>query len=386
MLALSPVAETAVLIDPWGHRSEQRIEHRTDPLTGAVASINTALGEKAKAFLGAADLSLLAELEETSKRGCPFCDATNQGTRYPPEQALPGDPGETANPGQLRRGNTVAVPNLFSKCARDSVVIIDYTQHVLSASKLGKPALADALLLAGELVRRARAQDPLLCHHVAGMNLLQPAGSSVPHPHVQVHARSVPYSGLQRLREAGALFAQRVGRSYWKVLLEEERALGERTIGTTGADIGGNGGHHGSGDNEGNASTIVHPAGPGAASEVTWLTPFAPAHQREVWGVLPEVGSLVELTEPQAAAFADGISRVVTAYEELGSNAFNFVFFSSPVAGDSATFSLQVRLCTRPAFRPLYSNYDTWFTPKFLGDDVHTEAPEQTAARLRARF
>ena len=373
MLALSPVAETAVLIDPWGKRSEQRIEHRTDPLTGTVASINTALGEKAMAFLGAADLVLLAELEESSKRGCPFCDAPNRGTRYPPEQALPGDAGEARNPGQLRRGNTIAVPNLFSKCARDSVVIIDYTQHVLSASKLGKPALADALLLAGALVRRAREQDPLLCHHVAGMNLLQPAGSSVPHPHLQVHARSVPYSGLQRLREAGALFAQRHGRSYWSVLLEEERARGERYIGTTGSDTS---------DTAGNAANT----GNGGSTEVTWLAPFAPGHQREVWGVLPGTGSLAELTEAQAAAFADGISRVVTAYEELGSNAFNFVFLSSPVAGDAATFSLQVRLCTRPAFRPLFSNYDTWFTPKFLGDDVHTEAPEQTAARLRARF
>ena len=49
-------------------------------------------------------------------------------------------------------------------------------------------------------------------------------------------------------------------------------------------------------------------------------------------------------------------------------------------------FALQVKLCARPAFRPLYTNYDTWFAPKLVGDDAYTEAPEQYAARLKARW
>ena len=32
------------------------------------------------------------------------------------------------------------------------------------------------------------------------------------------------------------------------------------------------------------------------------------------------------------------------------------------------------------------ANYDTWFTPKFVGDDVHTQAPEEYAALLRDRW
>jgi hypothetical protein len=31
-------------------------------------------------------------------------------------------------------------------------------------------------------------------------------------------------------------------------------------------------------------------------------------------------------------------------------------------------------------------NYDTWFAPMFVGDEVHTEAPERYAERLRARW
>jgi hypothetical protein len=34
----------------------------------------------------------------------------------------------------------------------------------------------------------------------------------------------------------------------------------------------------------------------------------------------------------------------------------------------------------------MYVNYESWFGPLFAGDDVHTEAPEQFAARLRTHW
>lgn len=349
MLDLSSTFETAVLLDPAGHRSEQRIEHRRDPLTGSVASINLALGEKAKAFLGTADLALLDELQEKSRSHCPFCAAAEKGTRFPPgmEPHFPAG-------AQLRRGGTVACPNLFSKCALDAVVVIDHTRHELRASRFSVGALGDAVALSADLLRRARALDPTLVHHAVGMNFLQPAGSSVPHPHFQVHARSVPYTGVARALEASAAFRARTGRSFFEVLVEEEKALGLRHVGSTGP--------------------------------VEWLAAFAPAHQREVWGVLPGVASLAALTDAQAQAFAAGLAQVAAAYEEGGTHPFNLIFYSSPSPDDAAHFALHVRLCARPAFRSLYSNYDTWFTPKFLGDDVHTEPPEAIAGRLRARW
>ena len=352
MLDFSVVTETAVLLDPAGQRQAQQIEHRTDPLTGTVASFNLALGEKAKVLLGTADLAMLGELEEKSKTGCPFCAAADKGTRYPPEHA-PHFPGG----GQLRRGGTVAMPNLFSKCAIDSVVILDTGRHVLFPSKIGREGLANAVTVSADVVRRARALGPSLLHHVVGMNFLQPGGSSVPHPHFQVHVRAIPFSGVARTLQAAEGFRQRTGRGYFDVLLEEERALGTRLIGQSG-DRG----------------------------QVQWLAPFAPAHQKEVWGVLPGCSSLAALDDAGCAAFAEGVDKVISAYEASGAHPFTFAFFSSPSPDDAAGFALHLRLCARPAFRALYSNFDTWFTPKFIGDDVHTEAPEQVAARLRARW
>ena len=343
-MELVSVTERTALVDPAGHATEQVIEHRIDPLYGTVASINGALGEKAKAFLGTADVDLLRELQEKTKVGCPFCAASEKGTRFPPAFAPEG---------QIRIGHAIAMPNLFSKCAFDSVVVVDPARHVLFPSLLSQEALGDAIRAAAELIRRARTYDPALVHHVAGMNFLNPGGSSVPHPHFQVHVRGIPYSGIARAMERSAQVLERTGVSHWTDLLAHERKLGVRHVGTTG--------------------------------NVEWIAAYAPAHQKEIWGVLPKTASLATLSDSDAAAFGAGIAKVVSSYEESGTHPFTLAFHSSPEAA-TAGWALHVKICSRPAFKPLYTNYDTWFTPKFLGDEVHTEAPEAYAARLRARW
>ena len=339
------VIERTTLVDPAGKRAEQVIEHRVDPLTGTVASVNAALGEKATSFLGAADVPLLQEMQEKTKAGCPFCNAAQKGTRYVPEIAAEG---------QIRVGAALAMPNLFSKCGFDSVVIVDPASHVLFPSKIPERALADAIRASAELVRRARAQDPARVHHLAGMNFLHPGGSSVPHPHLQVHVRTVPYSGIARSMQLARDWAARNGRSYFADLVEEEKRNGARHVGTTGA--------------------------------VEWIAAFAPAHQREIWGVLPGTGSLAELGDADAEGFAAGIARIVSFYEETGTHPFTLAFHSSPETGSAPAWALHVKVCSRPAFKQLYANYDTWFGPKFIGDEVHTTAPESYAAKLRERF
>lgn len=343
-LELTAVTERTQLVDPAGDPVEQRIEHRVDPLLGTVASINAALGEKAKLFLGSPDPALLQELEEKSRAGCPFCGAAEKGTRFPP--ALVPE-------GQLRIGDALAMPNLFSKAALDCVVIVDPSRHVLFPSRIPEQGLADAIRAAAELVRRARRHDPTLVHHLAGMNFLPPGGSSVPHPHLQVHVRSVPYSGIARALALADAHRERTGRGYFDELIETERAAGARHLGRTGP--------------------------------VEWVAAWAPAHQREVWGILPGRSSLVELEDAEAGAFAAGISRVISFYEEAGAHPFTLAFLSSPDPG-RAGWALHVKLCSRPALKATYANYDTWFGPKLAGDEAHTEAPERYAERLRARW
>ncbi len=344
-MELRTMVERATLVDPAGQRTEQVVEHRIDPLTGTVASLNAAFGEKARTFLGTADVALLQQLQERSRAGCPFCSAAERGTRFVPEISAEA---------QVRVGRSLAVPNLFAKCGFDAVVIVDPALHVLFPSQLPADALGDALRAAARMVRLARASDGARVHHLAGMNFLHPGGSSVPHPHLQVHARTAPYSGIARALEAAAEHRSRTGRSFFDDLLEHEARAGARTVGRTGA--------------------------------VQWLAAFAPAHQREIWGVLPGTASLAEARDEDLAAFGDGIARVVSAYEAWGAHPFTFAFQSAPSPGREREWALHVRICSRPAFQAMYANYETWFGPLFAGDDVHTEAPEAYAARLRARF
>lgn len=343
MIELVSTTERTQLLDPTGKPWEQVIEHRVDPLTGTVATLNAALGEKARAFLGAADVELLTALGEASRTGCPFCCAAEKGTRF-----LPG----TADGGQLRVGGAVAIPNLFAKAGFDAVVILDPALHTVFPSRLSPRALADAIRASAELVRRARRHDPSFVHHVAGMNFLGPGGSSVPHPHFQVHARSVPYSALARTLRLAAEFRARHGETYWRALLAKERG-GPRHVGRCG--------------------------------EVEWLVPWAPSHQKEICGVLPGTASLASLSDQDAGAFAEGLARIVSSYEESGTHPFTFAFHSAPEPANES-FDLHVKVCARPAFRAQAVNYDTWFTPIYMGDEVHTEAPERWAERLRARW
>jgi hypothetical protein len=118
---------------------------------------------------------------------------------------------------------------------------------------------------------------------------------------------------------------------------------------------------------------------------VEWLAAWAPAHQKEIWGILPARSSLAGIGEAEAAVFAEGIARVVAFYEALGLHSFTLAFLSSPEHG-SLDHALQVRLCARPPFRAGAANYDTWFGPLLVGDDAHTEAPEAYASRLRAAW
>src|SRR5258705_10099928 len=275
MIELESSIERTRLIDPSGNAAEQVIEHRTDPLTGSVASINGALGEKAKAFLGTADVALLHDLEEKTRPGCPFCAAAEKGTRFP---------ADFAPEGQIRMGSALAMPNLFSKCAFDSVVIVDAapTGHVLFPARLSPEALADAIRVAGELVRRGRAKDSALIHHVAGMNFLGPGGSSVPHPHFQVHVRGVPYSGVSRLVRQSEAFLERTGRGYFEALLSEEKKRGSRSIGSTGS--------------------------------VEWIAPYAPAPQKENRGGPPGPPSRGGLTDSAAGGLPPGIGPAVALY------------------------------------------------------------------------
>lgn len=345
MIEFKKIIEKTVMIDPSGKLLEQIIEQRIDPLTGNTASINTFLGEKAKAFLGNADIEMMKELELKTKENCPFCNVFEKGTKYVDT---------FCKEGYFVLGNSVAMPNLFSKCTFDSVIIINYKNHTLFPKKIDVEDFTNSIILAKKIIEKVKQYDHELSHHILGMNFLNPGGSSVPHPHFQLHIRKVPYSGVNKLISLSKIFLNSHRKNYWECLYDEEKRLRERFIAEDG--------------------------------DVFWVSAFAPSHQRELWGILKGKASLLDIDEQDAKNFAKGISKIVSFYEEINNHPYTLAFFSAPDNDFRDSFWLQVRICSRPAFKNLYSNYDTWFAPLFVGDEVHTTAPEEYAMHLRERW
>lgn len=337
--------EKVFMIDPSGKRIEQTVEHRIDPLTGSVCTINIFLGEKAKAFLGNADVQLLKKLQEDSRNGCPFCSVLESGTRFNED---------FVKEGYLIRDESVAVPNLFSKAGMDAVIILNYKRHTLFPSEISERDIANAIKVGMDFIRRGKSLNQDAVHHIMGMNFLHPGGSSVPHPHFQVQMRNVPYSGILRLVNSSRDYFHKNGKNYWIELIEKEKSEGKRYIGSTG--------------------------------DVEWIVPFAPSHQKEIWGIYLAKGSFFDAPYDVAEGLSMGISKIISFYEKEGHYAFTFSFFSTPEEGSGQYFPLHVRLAARPAFRALYPNYDSWFLPKMIGDEVLVISPEEYAQRIKESF
>ncbi len=340
-------AEVATFHSPLAgmELAEDRIEVRTDPLTGMTAIASAGLEAKEEAFLGKADWAYTDLLVARSREGCFFCpEKVLQATPKYPDEFIPG--------GRLERGRALVFPNLFPLAAVHAVVTYP-DKHFLRPSEFTPSLLEEGLGAALDLVRRAAPANPGMRHVSVCCNHMLPAGASLVHPHLQVFGgEAVPWLvGLYWDRSAHWL--SRHGRSYWETLVEQEKSSGERYVwGVAG----------------------VH-----------WLVPFAPAGAREAIAVVPQVARLTDLDDEHTAALAHGLTRILTWYEDEGLSAFNFTLCGGPLTGRDAGFPVVLRVIARTAFQQDYRT-DDYYLHKQLGGELMFAAPEEMAARLRPLF
>jgi galactose-1-phosphate uridylyltransferase len=325
--------------------AEDRLEIRTDPLTGMTAVASAGLEAKEEMFLGKTDWDYADGLVERSRAGCFFCpekvlDAT---PRYP-DELVPG--------GRLARGGALVFPNLFPLAAVHAVVTFP-DRHFLRPSEFTQDLLEEGLGAALDFVRRAASSSPGLAHLHVCCNHMLPGGASLVHPHFQVFGgEAVPWL-TQLYWDRSAAWKRARGVSYWDQLVEQELAAGERYVwGEAG----------------------VH-----------WLAPFAPAGAREALAVAPAVPRLTGLGDEHVAALAHGLTRILTWYEDEGLSAFNFTLYGGPLDGSDAGFPVVLRVIARTAFKQDYRT-DDYFLQKQLGGELMFAAPEEMAARLRTLF
>jgi UDPglucose--hexose-1-phosphate uridylyltransferase len=336
--------ETAGFFSPLAGMefAEDTIEVRTDPLTGMTAVASAGLAAKEEMFLGKTDWVHAEALVAKSREGCFFCpEKVFDVTPLYPDDLVPG--------GRLQRGRALVFPNLFPLAAVHAVVAYP-EKHFLRPGEFSPDLLEEGLGAALDFVRRAERFYPNMTHVQVCCNHMLPAGASMVHPHFQVFGgENVPWQ-VEHYWQRSAGWRSAHGTSYWRTLVEQERALGDRYVHEDGG---------------------VH-----------WLTSFAPTGGREVIAVVPDADRLPELNDEHVRAFSRGLSKVLAWYEDEGLSAFNFTLFGGPLGARETGFPVVLRVIARSAFKPDYRT-DDYFLQKQLGGELIFAAPEEMAARLR---
>ena len=143
--------------------TEDRIEVRTDPLTGMTAIASAGLEAKEEMFLGKTDWAYTDLLVARSREGCFFCpEKVLEATPRYPDALVPG--------GRLERGRALVFPNLFPLAGVHAVVTFP-EKHFLRPSEFTPSLLEEGLGAALDFSRRAAAFYPA---HDAHRRVLQP--------------------------------------------------------------------------------------------------------------------------------------------------------------------------------------------------------------------
>lgn len=312
-------------------------EVREDPLTGETSRIcHFAFPPR--------QVPDLAALAESTRANCPFCPERVEAVtpRYP-ESLLAG--------GRRARGEALLFPNLFPYDDVSAIVSMQ-RGHFAPMDALRPAMIADALKLARDFIREARAMVAGDAFGIVTWNYMPPAGASQVHPHMQVIVTDTPGNALRRELEAEARFFERHGVAWPATLLDAERRAGER---------------------------IVLEEGP-----VTWWAPFCPV------GMLGDAQALVggratlgECSDADLDIFARTLARIAAGYARLGIWSFNLTLFPQAEGSHGGTHWLGARLLPRFYLNPQLHNSDVAYLQLLLGEKFGMLRPEAHAAELR---
>ncbi|HEY5896782.1 MAG TPA: methylmalonyl Co-A mutase-associated GTPase MeaB, partial [Burkholderiales bacterium] len=286
-------------------------EVREDPLTGETSRIcHFAFPPR--------QVPDLAAMVEATRASCPFCpEKVETVTPRYPEALLRG--------GRSARGEALLFPNLFPYDDVSAIVSMQ-REHFAPMDALRPAMIADALILARDFIREARAAVTGDAFGIVTWNYMPPSGASQVHPHMQVIVTDTPGNALRRELAAEARFLERHGVSWPSLLLQTERA-GERFIVEEGP--------------------------------VTWWAPFCPVGMLgDVQAVFAERATLGECSDADLDVFARTLARLAAAYARLGLWSFNLTLFPQAEGRNDGTHWLGARLLPRFYLNPALHNSD----------------------------
>lgn len=328
---------TARIVTPDGVTTERPIEIRIHPLTGRRCRITFSRSGEAEA--GARQLPgppPHADRVDT----CPFCRPRfeRQTPRFPPA-FYPG--------GRMVRGRSILFPNLFPYAAYSAVSLFD-EQHFVEIGTASRQSYTDCFINAAAYLKRVRETDDAAVYMAIAQNHLPSAGGSLLHPHLQVHADRVAPNHHRFLEQRTRAYRDRSGRGLMSDILAHEKNVGTRTIGRTGP--------------------------------WEWLAAYAPEGFYEIWGILRERTSLLDLDAAAWEGLAEGVLHTQRFYRSLCRNGYNLGLLA--VEKPTSALELRVVLMVRSNYAAWVRNDHTSFET-MLGDMATFQAPEETARKAR---
>ncbi len=330
----------AKFVDPSGDIVEQRIEIRTNPITGRTSRISASrIKEKEPGTESLPKPPPDADQTDT----CPFCrpQVSAQTPRLHPDLS----PTE-----RIIQGNSLLFPNLFPYGSYSAVSLFD-NQHYVEIGTATADSYANCFINCSRYLADVRQHDSRAIYMAITQNHLPSAGGSLLHPHLQINADRIPTNHQRILLQRANDFYQQGGQHLLSHYLDHEMAERSRYIGNTGA--------------------------------WKWMAAFAPEGFFEIWGILPLKTSFRQVKASEWMDLARGILNIQRFYRSLRRNGYNLGILA--VELPRSRLELRAVMVVRSNYAPWVRSDHTGFEV-MLGDMTTFSAPEDIAAQARPFF
>ena len=315
----------------------QIVEYRFDPLTGVRSRINVKRALRPIQVEAGIDM---AEFIERTRANCPFCPENI-------ERSTPLFTEDVWRNGRIRNGCYV-FPNRYPFAEYHAVATIT-SKHFLELDEFTPEMIAENMLACIRYASIVNERHLDVKYPLWLWNHLPSAAASIIHPHTQIIVDRKPTIQQKLLLDRSRRYFNRTGRCYWTDLIEAERD-GDRWI--------------------------------GEGKYVAVIACFAPQANREVQIIFKDACSLPDIGRNEVGELAYFLSLILRFYRMNGVNSFNVSTFSAGIGESLKYYRLNVKIASRPYFRPYYTAYggvlEIWH-----GECVSEILPEDIAHNLR---
>jgi UDPglucose--hexose-1-phosphate uridylyltransferase len=328
---------SAHFMDPSGESVERLIEVRRHPITLRTCRIT--LSRSLEKEAGTESMPALPpNAADTSE--CPFCAPQLY-------KMTPCLDSKIFSARRLKTGNSILFPNLFPYGSYSAVSLMD-ENHFVEIGSASPASYRDSFINSIQYLKELSKKDPGAIHMAITQNHLPSAGGSLLHPHLQINADRVPANHHRFLLERCGRYYKENSSLLLSDYLAHEREDTRRYIGTTG--------------------------------DWEWMTAFAPEGFFEIWGILPGVFSIHDLSDTRLKALSQGVLNAQKFYRSLNRNGYNLgmLWVEAPIS----RLELRVVLVVRSNYAPWVRNDHTGFEV-MLGEMATFVAPETTAGLAR---